>query len=765
MKKSNLLKACFLLCICLSSGGCSLNTEQGKGIKGIAFPDALDKAAIAQEIIPDVLDHSLLMGNGDINGLVNIVDGKLIIRLSKNDVGDWRNDTSTDSTLIPWKKIREMGAAGKLSTKLREMGGHRNAYSCPIPCGKVVIDLDNNDNEKGAVLDLRRAVARIGNTGQDDLPAVTVRCLYQANVFLIEGGTNADLLSHEVEHLPRAESGGSGQIRTLYQELPAGVDWPGMSYAVALATKGNKTAVAMVSSFDADDPLAEAVALAEKTVQTKTGKLIAEHESEWNAFWSKSGVQLDDEYLTGTWYRNLYFLRTVSRPGTPTVGLFAGLVSDGKPAWHADHHLNYNTQQTFWSAYSCNHLELASSYRWLISRYRKNANWLCQRLFNFEGFYFPHVIFTYQSDHATSNQPGNGVFMGYPWGFSVGVTGWVVQNIWWEYEYGGRDPEFLREILYPMLRDAALFYTNFILTCQQLPDGKVKFGPSVSPEHFGWSNDLSKNWNDITALVYARFSLESAIESAETLQVDRELSSRFSNALQMLPDYPTHGKGEYRVAVKVEGVEPSMCNVPVSVFPVFPGELVTYFSPQEEKSLFISTIDRLESNGNNDAMILCHARARLSMPDTYEYVVNSFKQRQRPNGILTLNVLGSRFNPFGHYTEMFAASAVVSELLMQSVDDVIRLFPAWPVEKDARFVDLRAKGGFLVSSENRDGKIHHVSITATADQLLRLKNPFKLYDYDSNLPVKSVNDEIQCKLLKGQTLQLDSKVGDRTLRK
>ena len=291
-------------------------------------------------------------------------------------------------------------------------------------------------------------------------------------------------------------------------------------------------------------------------------------------------------------------------------------------------------------------------------------------------------------------------------------------------------------------------------TCEKLPGGKVLFGPSVSPEHFGWTRNLSKNWNDIQALVHARFALASAIESAELLQVDTGLVGQFSDALQMLPDYPTYGEGEDRLAVIVEGVEPMMCNVPVPVFPVFPGEHVTWFSPEEEKSLFIRTIDRLQSNGNNDAMILCIARARLSIPGTYEYVVNSFKQRQRSNGILTLNVPGSRFNPFGHYTEMFAASAVVSELLMQSVDDVIRVFPAWPIEKNASFVDLRAKGGFLVSSENKDGKTAYVTITATADQLLRLQNPFKPHDYDSSLPVKEVNDEIQCQLLKGQTLQL-----------
>ena len=750
MNSRDILIALVLPVICLFSAGCSDKSDQRVDIP---FRNALDRAAIVQDSFPDVADNSLLLGNGDINGLVNVVDGKLIIRLTKNDVGDWRMDTSTDSTLIPWKKIREMGSAGKLATGLKQMGWHRYPYACPIPCGRVVIDLAAGNKNPGAVLDLRRAVASIGNAGLNETPVADVRCLYQANVFLIQGGADAKLLSHEVEYLPRAETGMSGQTQTLYQKLPANVDWPGMSYAVALSTNGKRKAVAIVSSFDAKDPLAEAVAIAEKTVNTKPEKLIADHESDWKLFWSKSGIQLDDEYLTTTWYRNLYFLRTVSRPETAAIGLFAGLISDEKQAWHSGHTLNYNAEQTFWSAFSCNHLELASSYHWLITRYLKNAAWLCRQLFDFDGIYFSHNIITYSSDHALSRQPGNGVHMGYPWGYSVGVTGMVLQNIWWEYEYGGKNPEFLRTI-YPIFRDGAVFYKNFINSCERLSDGKVKFGPSVSPEHFGFSNDLSKNWNDIHALAYARFTIESAIKGAVSLDVDNELVKEFKNALQILPDYPTHGEDENRVAVIVEGVEPSLCNIPVPAIPVFPAEQVTYFSPEEQKSLFIRTINTLQSNGNNDIMILGQARARLSMPGTYEYVVNSFKQRQRPNGTLTLNVLGHKYNKNGHYTEMFAASAVISELLLQSADDIIRVFPAWPDKKNARFSELRAKGGFLVSSEIKEGRIIYVKITATADQLLRLLDPFNQNAYDSNLQVKKINEVIQCRMLKGQTLNL-----------
>jgi len=66
----------------------------------------------------------------------------------------------------------------------------------------------------------------------------------------------------------------------------------------------------------------------------------------------------------------------------------------------------------------------------------------------------------------------------------------------------------------------------------------------------------------------------------------------------------------------------------------------------------------------------------------------------------------------------------VSELLVQSVGDVVRVFPAWPKDLNARFQSLRAQGGFLVSAEQRDGKTVEVAITSTVGGRLRLLSPW-----------------------------------------
>jgi hypothetical protein len=74
--------------------------------------------------------------------------------------------------------------------------------------------------------------------------------------------------------------------------------------------------------------------------------------------------------------------------------------------------------------------------------------------------------------------------------------------------------------------------------------------------------------------------------------------------------------------------------------------------------------------------------------------------------------------------ESIGVAAVVTEFLMQSVGDVIRVFPCWPNEQDAIFTNLRAQGGFLVSAEQKAGKVTKLEITSTVGGTLRLLSPW-----------------------------------------
>jgi len=588
--------------------------------------------------------------------------------------------------------------------------------------GSLPVDLQIVEPPTSAArLDLRRAVAEAAGA-PDGPPRAEVRALADRNAFLIRTDAAAELLPLASPDLPAVTQGDKDGVRWLRQEIPGDLDWPGMSFAVALASRGEQTAVAIVTSRESRNCVADAVALARSTALAQAASLVKRHEQKWKSFWSSSGIEIGDSLLQQTWYRSLYFLRCVSRPGAVCPGLFASLVND-HPAWHGDYHTNYNIQQTFWAAYAANHPELAEPYDRLIRDYLPRALWLAGKVFSMRGAYYPHVLFAYEPANPAKCKSINGrQYIHHTWGMTLGVTGFTVQPVWWHYKY---EPSraFLEQVAYPLMRETARFYAEFIGQCEG--SDKVALGPSVSPEHHGWTPQLARNRNCAFDIAMARFTLAAAIEGAETLKRDADLVAQWKQAMKRLPDYPLHRDGE-PVVVDVEGASPINYNISVPAMPVFPCDVVTWQSPAAERELFARTIEKMKWNGNNATVMLAVARARLSMPGSQEWLRAEVEARTRPNGTMTLNRWKPHhtFNDFGHYTEQFGTGMAVSELVLQSVGDIIRIFPAWPKEKDAKFANLRAQGGFLVSAEQCAGTVVKLEFVSTVGGKLRMLNPW-----------------------------------------
>ena len=67
---------------------------------------------------------------------------------------------------------------------------------------------------------------------------------------------------------------------------------------------------------------------------------------------------------------------------------------------------------------------------------------------------------------------------------------------------------------------------------------------------------------------------------------------------------------------------------------------------------------------------------------------------------------------------------LVGEMLLQSQNGIVRLFPALPSERDATFADLRARGPLLASAQRVDGVVTFVHLKALAPVACRLRNPW-----------------------------------------
>jgi hypothetical protein len=74
--------------------------------------------------------------------------------------------------------------------------------------------------------------------------------------------------------------------------------------------------------------------------------------------------------------------------------------------------------------------------------------------------------------------------------------------------------------------------------------------------------------------------------------------------------------------------------------------------------------------------------------------------------------------------ENVAEGLNVNEMLIQSHDGVIRIFPCWPKDMPARFTDLRAVGAFLVSAVKKDDAPTAVRIVSEKGSPCTIVNPW-----------------------------------------
>jgi len=613
------------------------------------------------------------------------------------------------SQAVPRIEVYTMAADGKMAEN------HLAALSLSGAEGRTDIAWPTASTLQ-AVLDLRRAVATIKRTGQ---PETTVRILAERNVILIHTPEPVTLEPIKAATLPPAETGTTDGVAWLHMKMPGDIDYPGMEYALALAADGKRKAVSLVSSFDikTGDVRSVAMAMARKTLAEKDTGLIAGHEQSWDGFWGRSGIELADKDMQRWWYRILYFARTLSRPGATPPGLMPPLATDTTP-WHADYHFNYNSWQPFWSVVSSNHPELADSWISYVHGLLPRARWLAKEGFGCDGVFYSISQFLHEPDPINCKSRNRRQLHMNPWGLTIGMVGMTAQSLWHRHQCA-MDRALLESKIYPSLREAARFYLSFTKQCRRDERGKVVLGPSYSPEHGPWG--IANCPFDIA---YVHYTFDAFRKASVELARDQDLAAECQAMRALLADYPVApDKNGDPVVVDWEGCgykQVGVHNITVPASPVFPAEQVTWFSPEPVKELFRRTIRDTRFNGNNSHVMFNIAKARLSMPEAVTDARKWFRSRELPNGLFVWQ--GHAHGTF--MPESIGVAALIAEFLMQSVDGIIRVFPCWPREQDARFSRLRAQGGFLVSAEQKGGKVTRVDITSTVGGTLRLLSPW-----------------------------------------
>lgn len=66
----------------------------------------------------------------------------------------------------------------------------------------------------------------------------------------------------------------------------------------------------------------------------------------------------------------------------------------------------------------------------------------------------------------------------------------------------------------------------------------------------------------------------------------------------------------------------------------------------------------------------------------------------------------------------------INEMLLQSYEGIVRIFPNWSRKRNASFTTLRAYGAFLVSSSLKSGDVEFVKLLSEKGRDCQIENPW-----------------------------------------
>lgn len=404
-----------------------------------------------------------------------------------------------------------------------------------------------------------------------------------------------------------------------------------------------------------------------------------------------------------------YLMISASRPNTMSMHLQGKWNHSTNPPWAADYHSNINLEMIYWPAELTNLSECHIPFLDYIESLVEPGKLAAKEFFDTRGW----MVNTMTNAFGYTS-PGWGV----DWGFFPTGAAWFSQHLWDHYDFT-QDKTYLKEKAYPIMKEAALFWIDYLTKDDH---GNLVSTPSYSPEHGGISEGASMDHQ------IAWDILNNCIKAAAVLGIDDEFTAKaqLTRDAILLPKIGSWGQ----LQEWTEDVDdPKSDHRHVShLFALHPGnQISTTQTPELAEAARVTLNARGDSGTGWSRAWKMNFWARLNDGNRTHKMLKSLLKPVADKSVEMSTAGGTYANllcahpPFQLDGNMGGASGMV-EMLLQSQSGIIELLPAlpdaWP---EGEVKGLKARGGFELNMQWKDGRIKEASLTGIPNQSGTLK--------------------------------------------